>query len=105
MSRFAQGRWKRVLVWTGAVLTWGTTLVATRLELDRRIDEEPGAGQVETFTTRPVMPRAPTQGLLVIRYQSPGPTSAMPAPDRITVIEPAVESSTARAPEPVSSGS
>lgn len=104
MTRFGQGRWKRILVWTGAVLTWSTTLVAARLETDRGTGEQPDPGQVETLTTRPALPRAPEQGLLVIRYQPDEPSLTV-APEPIAIVEPTVEASPARAPEPVSSGS
>ena len=106
MSRFGQGRWKRILVWTGAVLTWATTLVAARLEADRNEGEERTAAQVETAAADPTLPRAPAQGLLVIRYRPDEPTPPVTVAQRpIGVIETVVEATPARAPEPVSSGS
>ncbi len=99
MSRFAQGRWNRILVWTGAALAWGSALVATLLEPPR--GQEPPLeppGQMQTVDASPVMPNLPEQGLVVIRSgnaQTVEP-SALPAQ---TVPAPAL------APEMTSSGS
>jgi len=98
MSRFEQGRWNRILVWTGAALAWGSAVMAARFE------PIPGAeasssqpGEVETVEVEGLMPHPPARGLIVIRYgkdqaiQVPAPPTQSPAP--------------AVAPELMSSGS
>jgi hypothetical protein len=68
MSRFAQGRWSRILVWTGAALAWGSALVATLLQPPR--DQEPPVdmpGQMQTVDAGGMMPNLPDRGLVVIR--------------------------------------
>jgi hypothetical protein len=99
MSRFDQGRWNRILVWTGAALAWGSALVAARLEPARGSDLQPATetGQVETINTQPALPRPPAQGLVVLRYTQethlaqtrPDPastlaTAAVPAPEMVS---------------------
>jgi hypothetical protein len=97
MSRFAQGRWNRILVWTGAALAWGSALVATMLEPLR--GQEPPvdtSGQTQTVDASPMMPNPPDQGLVVIRSgkapaveQSALPAQTVPSP----VVAPEIESS------------
>jgi hypothetical protein len=99
MSRFAEGRWNRILVWTGAALAWGSALVATLLEPPR--GQEPpldSPGQTQTVDASPMMPNLPDQGLVVIRSGKAQTveSSALPAQ---TVREPVL------APEMTSSGS
>jgi len=101
MSRFAQGRWKRIMVWTGAALAWGSALVATLLEPPR--GQEPPLntpGQMHTVDAIPGMPNQPDHGLVVIRSgrAQTVESSALPAQ---TVPAPAP----APAPEMTSSGS
>ena len=62
MSRFEQGRWNRILVWTGAALAWGSALVAAcssrpRAETsnsERRSDARPSmrAGDAQSARAR-----------------------------------------------------
>jgi hypothetical protein len=88
MSRFAEGRWHRILVWTGAALAWASTLVATLLESPR--EQEPSLdtpGQMQTVDASAVMPNLPKQGLVVIRSgkeqaveSSEQPVQTTPAP-------------------------
>lgn len=99
MSRFAEGRWNRIVVWTGAALAWGSALVGTLLEPPR--DQEPPLdtpGQMQTVDASLVMPNLPDQGLVVIRSGRAHAveSSALPAQ---TVPSPAL------APEMTSSGS
>jgi hypothetical protein len=111
MSRFDQGRWNRILVWTGATLAWGTALVAARAEPVQVTDSVPPAdGQVATDSTQAVMPTPPSQGLVILRFTpveiperevvTVGVTRAVAAP---APAQPAVASRPA--PEPSSSGS
>ena len=68
MSRFDQGRWNRILVWTGAALTWGSALVAARFEpIPGGDDSISEPGQSETIDAGGVMPNLPDRGLVVIR--------------------------------------
>ena len=99
MSRFAQGRWNRILVWTGAALAWGSALVATLLEPPR--GQEPpldSPGQTQTVVASPMMPNLPDQGLVVIRSGKAQTVESSPLPAQ-TVPEPVL------APEMTSSGS
>ena len=67
MSRFEQGRWNRILVWTGAALAWGSALIAGHLAPASAADAEASEpGQTENIGTQQAMP-APGQGLIVIR--------------------------------------
>jgi hypothetical protein len=97
MSRFDQGRWNRVVVWTGAALAWGSAFVAARLEPSRDVPSTPApkvapAG-VEAGAAFPVPPE---DGIVVIRR--PGASApSQPAP--------AVSPTPGPAPPPVSSGS
>jgi hypothetical protein len=111
MSRFDQGRWNRILVWTGATLAWGTALVAARAEPAQVASSVPPAeGQVATDSRQAAMPTPPAQGLVILRF---APVAA-PEPEVVTVSvrraaaspPPAQPAAAARpGPEPSSSGS
>lgn len=110
MSRFDQGRWNRILVWTGATLAWGTALVAARAEPAQVTGSvPPAAGQVVADSRQAVMPTPPSQGLVVLRFT---PVTA-PEPEVVTVrvtraASPAPAQPVAAAqpaPQPSSSGS
>ncbi|HSK07046.1 MAG TPA: hypothetical protein VK990_05960 [Acidimicrobiia bacterium] len=112
MSRFDQGRWNRILVWTGATLAWGTALVGARAEPAQVADSvPPSQGQVAADSARAGMPTPPSQGLVILRF-TPVKT---PEPEVVTVsvtraaVSPAPAQAAAAAaqpvPEPSSSGS
>lgn len=96
MSRFDQGRWNRVVVWTGAALAWGSAFVATRLEPERDAPQEPApaAAQVDDEMRAP-FPVLPAQGIVVIRQA--GSTAPVPAA--------AADPQPSPSPAPVSQGS
>ncbi|MDF2729456.1 MAG: hypothetical protein K0T01_1242 [Acidimicrobiia bacterium] len=98
MSRFDEGRWNRILVWTGAGLAWCSALIAGPLPLTSSATDISGAGASETIGAKQTMPDPPNQGLIVIRLgrepNSPPVASAAPAPQP-----------SASAPEITSSGS
>ena len=100
MSRFDQGRWSRVVVWTGAALAWGSALVAARLEPGGEAAPEPVPAStqvgVESGAAFPVPPRA---GIVVIRQTGATDPSSAVVPAQ------AVEPQPSPAPAPVSSGS
>jgi hypothetical protein len=110
MSRFDEGRLARIVVWTGAALAWAGAITAAALEPQR-----PQAGQsnapspAEVVTTSPysVLPTAPAQGLVILRYT---PVEA-PEPEvrtvyvRQTKASVSSGSSANSAPAPTSSGS
>jgi hypothetical protein len=98
MSRFDQGRWNRILVWTGAGLAWTTALLAGPLPLTSSATDMSGAGASETIGAKQVMPDPLDQGLIVIRLGRE-PNSPPVAP-----VAPAPQAS-ASAPEMTSSGS
>ena len=98
MSRFEQGRWNRILVWTGAALAWGSALIAGNLTPASGANEEVAEpGQLESIETRQAMPD-PGQGLIVIRV---GREQAAQPADQLSPTPPAPAS----APQIVSSGS
>jgi hypothetical protein len=101
MSRFDQGRWSRVVVWTGAALAWGSALVAARLEPGREVpaNSPPSSVQVDTEGLA-AFPVPPEQGILVLR---PPGTAPAPAPNLAPTPAPAPQSGPA--PDPVSQGS
>jgi hypothetical protein len=111
MSRFDQGRWNRILVWTGATLAWGTALVAARAEPAQVTSSVPPAeGQVATDSLQAGMPTPPSQGLVILRFTP----VAIPEPEVVTVSVTRAAASPAPAqpvaaaqpaPEPSSSGS
>lgn len=105
MSRFAQGRWSRILIWTGAALAWGTALIASRQQPTATSDPEPGPDttQVATASSRPSIPRPPDTGLVVIRYT---PVEApVPVVQTVVVNRQVAASVVASSPAPVSEGS
>ena len=84
MSRFNEGRWNRILVWTGAALAWGTAFIAIWLEPARGVDAAqpaPVAGGTAESSTQAIMPRPAPQGLVILRF-TPVDT---PAPEVVTV--------------------
>ncbi|HEX2404231.1 MAG TPA: hypothetical protein VHM29_05970 [Acidimicrobiia bacterium] len=98
MSRFDQGRWHRILVWTGAAIAWSSALIAGSFPPGfGGTADHPESGVSETIDAKQAMPNLPDQGLIVIR-QGTGQTS-----------QPAVQLSQppapAPAPEMTSSGS
>jgi hypothetical protein len=111
MSRFDQGRWNRILVWTGATLAWGTALVAARAEPAQVTSSvRPAEGQVATDSLQAGMPTPPSQGLVILRFTP----VAIPEPEVVTVSVTRAAASPAPAqpvaaaqpaPEPSSSGS
>lgn len=111
MSRFDQGRWNRILVWTGATLAWGTALVAARAEPAQvNSSVPPASGQVATDSLQAAMPTPPSQGLVILRFTP----VATPEPEVVTVNvsraaaspPPAQPAASAQpAPQPSSSGS
>ena len=99
MSRFDQGRWNRILVWTGAGLAWSSALVAGLLPLAS--SESPDvsvAPASETIGAEQARPDPLDQGLIVIRLgrelTSPPAASVAPTPP-----------ASGAAPEMTSSGS
>jgi hypothetical protein len=104
MSRFDEGRWARILIWTGAALTWASALVASRTTPVATGDPGPApeTDQVETVTTRPDLPTPPAPGLVVLRYTP----VERPLPEVRTVrLERPTVAVTASPPAPVSEGS
>jgi hypothetical protein len=97
LSRFAEGRWNRVVVWTGAALAWGSTLVAARLEPTRDLPPAPAPASAPAgVEAGAAIPVAPKGGILVIRGAGE-PPSPIPAS--------AAAPTPSQAPAPVSSGS
>jgi hypothetical protein len=97
LSRFAEGRWNRVVVWTGAALAWGSTLVAARLEPARDLPPAPAPASAPAgVELGAAVPVAPKGGILVIRRAGEPPSPAG-APAAVPAPSPA--------PAPVSSGS
>lgn len=96
LKRLFPSRWVRILAWTGAAVTWGTSVVAVRAAVpsEPASQPQPEPAPVETAapatTTTPV-PTSPEQGLVVLRYTKVPP----PPPQRIvrTVAAPATRSS------------
>ena len=112
MSRFDSARWTRILIWTGAALTWGTAMIATWLEPAREVAAAgPGAGAGETAVTsqESIMPSPAPRGLVILRFT---PVDA-PQPEVRTVFvnrssggaASAAPASSQAAPQPASSGS
>jgi hypothetical protein len=112
MSRFDGGRWKRILVWTGAALAWGTALISARVEERPQVDAtNPSGGEVASVTPPAAMPVPPAQGLVILRFtpvETPqadvitvnvgrATSSRPPAPAAVVTPQPA--------PEPSSGGS
>ena len=111
MSRFDSARWNRILIWTGASLTWGTAMIATWLEPAREVDAgpEPLAGETAASSQESVMPSPAPRGLVILRFT---PVDA-PQPEVRTVFvnrssggsASAAPASAQAAPQPASSGS
>jgi hypothetical protein len=98
LSRFDQGRWNRVVVWTGAALAWGSALVAARLEPARDLPPAPAPASVPAgVEVETALPVAPEGGIVVIRLAS---APASPAPPAA-----ALPPAPSPAPAPVSAGS
>ena len=112
MSRFDAARWNRILIWTGAALTWGTAMIATWLEPAREVEAagpEPVARQTAVTSQQPIMPSPAPRGLVILRYT---PVDA-PRPEVRTVVVNRSSGGAASAtpvsaqapPQPASSGS
>ena len=99
MSRFDQGRWNRILVWTGAGLAWSSALLADPLPLTSSGSADVSmAGTTETIGAKQAMPDVLDQGLIVIRLGR----ELTPAPAAPLAPTPQASGS---APELTSSGS
>jgi hypothetical protein len=98
MSRFGQGRWSRILVWTGAALAWGSALIANHLPASSGTAEVSEVGLSESIDAKQALPDLLDQGLIIIRFGKGqvSQTAVQPSPTR-----PAPVSS----PELTSSGS
>ena len=112
MSRFDEGRWNRILIWTGAALAWGTALIAARI--DEKAQPEPtrpSEGQIATVSRQSAMPVAPARGLVILRFtptETPEPRVVTVEVGRATSPQPAAPAprvAPQSAPEPSSSGS
>jgi hypothetical protein len=68
MSRFGQGRWSRLLVWTGAALAWGSALIANHLPASNGDAEVSEVGLSESIDAKQAMPDPFDQGLIIIRF-------------------------------------
>jgi len=99
MSRFDQGRWNRILVWTGAGLAWSSALVAGLLPPASSESPDGSVARAsETVGAKQAMPDPLDQGLIVIRLGHE-PTSLPAAPATPT------PQASGSAPEMTSSGS
>jgi hypothetical protein len=110
VNRFRDGRWYRILVWTGAAMAWGSALVAFRLEPARSTGVTPAPEEVQMILDeQAVMPRPPASGLVVIRYTpvaAPDPVVRTVMVPRPAASTPSSASTPAKsAPQPSSSGS
>lgn len=115
MSRLDASRWRRILAWTGATLTWGAALTASQFEALRAepAATEPRSAAEDQVPLQEPLPTQPPGGLVILRYT---PVED-PQPDVHTVYvkqsAPSAPSSTrsasspapAPAPAPTSSGS
>jgi hypothetical protein len=93
MSRFDQGRWNRILVWTGAGLAWSSALIAgPLLPAPSESPDVSVTGASETTGAKPALPDPLDQGLIVIRLGreltslpvapvAPTPQASGPAPE------------------------
>ncbi|MET0695876.1 MAG: hypothetical protein ABWZ58_00490 [Acidimicrobiia bacterium] len=99
MRRFDQGRWNRILVWTGAGLAWSSALLAG---LSAPVSGEStgisGEGGTVKIGAKQAMPDPLDQGLVVIRIGR----ELNPPPAAPVVPTPQASGS---APEMTSSGS
>ncbi len=87
LKRLFPSRWARIVAWTGAALAWATSIVAVQAaaEQDTTGTEpdtvpEPGPEVQEVPAPMAVVPAAPQDGLVVIRYTPVPP----PPPEVIT---------------------
>lgn len=83
MSRVPMSRWARIGVWTGAAVTWGSSMLLVRESAPAPMvadepPEPPPARAIEPAVS--VMPTLPNRGLVVIRYTP----IAEPEPEVIT---------------------
>jgi len=106
VSRFDDGRWSRILIWTGAALAWVTAVIAAREAPAESSDPEPIAGieQIQIVSPQPAIPLPPAPGLVVLRYTA----VETPLPEVRTVLvdqQPATTSVAQAVPAPVSEGS
>lgn len=90
-KRFFPVRWARILAWTAATLTWGSTAVAVASRPP--IDEAPSLPvpsiESQESSGSAVVPTMPDSGLVVIRF-----TPTPPPPPRVitrTVTVPQVQ--------------
>ncbi|HSJ84440.1 MAG TPA: hypothetical protein VLA91_11550 [Acidimicrobiia bacterium] len=98
MSRFDEGRWNRILIWTGAALAWGTALIAARIDEKAQPEPtQPSEGQIASVFHQSALPVAPAQGLVILRFT---PTET-PEPRVITVEVGRATSPQSPAPAPV----
>jgi hypothetical protein len=97
MSRFDAGRWDRIVIWSAAALAWGTAVVAVTLQPTGPVP----AVEESADLSKAAMPRPPSKGLVIIRYQQDESTRSQP----VSAVGPAPSVAVQAAPEPASSGS
>lgn len=86
LKRLFPSRWARIIVWTGAAVAWGTSVIAVQAATEVSNDAEPPPldpvePEVQEVPERVAAVPAPTEkGLVVIRYTPVPP----PPPQVIT---------------------
>ena len=85
LKRLFPSRWARILVWTGAAVTWGTSAIAVQAVTQSgaaELAEEPEVAPAVQEIEEPVaaVPTATERGLVVIRY-----TPVPPPPPEVIV--------------------